>query len=74
MNKLISLKNEYVTKAYLKLNNLHEAFMDEEGLGTMELVLIMIVLIAIVIVFKDKVTDMIKNLISKIESKANGLF
>ncbi len=74
MEKLSTLKKNCMFKIYFKYCDFKSAIKDEEGLGTMELVLIMIVLIAIVLLFKDKVSSMLANLIQKIETKAGGMF
>ncbi len=39
----------------------------QEGLGVIEIILIIVVLIALVIVFKDAITDLIGKVMAKIE-------
>lgn len=59
--------NDFAIKMYL-------AAQDEEGIGTIELVLIVVVLIALVIIFKDGLTSALKNFLAQIEGKASELF
>ncbi|RKP53814.1 multidrug transporter [Cohnella endophytica] len=47
---------------------------DEEGLGTLELVLIAAVLIIVAIFFKDWILEFIGNLMDSIEGKSDSLF
>jgi Flp pilus assembly pilin Flp len=50
--------------AYLK------RFMQEEdGLGTVEVVMLIIVLIGVALVFKEGITELVKDLIGKIQNK-----
>ncbi len=59
--------NEAMIKLYLGAS-------DESGIGTIELVLIVVVLIALVILFKDGMTKTLSNFIDKIDGQANELF
>jgi len=45
---------------------------EEEGLGIVELVLIIIVLIALVVIFKDQVAKFIKNLFTKAQGNVDS--
>ena len=40
---------------------------DEAGLGTVELILIIIVLIGIVIIFKDRIRELVSNIFDTID-------
>lgn len=52
-----------------------EAFWgDEDGLGTLELVLIAAVLIIVAIFFKDWILEFLGNLMDSIEGKSDSLF
>lgn len=59
--------NELSIKAYLK-------WKENDGMGTIEVVLIAVALIALVIIFKTEVSKVLKGFIAKIESQANSLF
>ncbi|QJD87403.1 Flp1 family type IVb pilin [Cohnella herbarum] len=47
---------------------------DEEGLGTLELVLIAAVLIIVAIFFKDWILEFLGNLMDSVEGKAEDVF
>ncbi len=47
---------------------------DEEGIGTLELVLIVAVLIAIVLVFREEIIGFLTTLMEKVETKSNDVF
>ncbi|WP_256760700.1 Flp1 family type IVb pilin [Cohnella sp. WQ 127256] len=47
---------------------------DEEGLGTLELVLIAAVLIIVAILFKDWILEFMGNLMDSVEGKADEVF
>ncbi len=46
---------------------------DEEGVGVVEIILILVVLISLVVIFKKQVTTIVKNILSKAASDANGI-
>lgn len=47
---------------------------DEEGLGTLEMILIIAVLIAVVLLFKDKILDVVEGLIKTAGEKSQEVF
>lgn len=53
------------------LKHLKAFWKEEEGLGTVEIVLILVVLIALALVFKDTITSFFNTLISDIKGKEN---
>ena len=48
-------------------------FTEEEGMGTVEVILIIVVLIGLVIIFKDQLNDLVNNIFNKITSQANSI-
>lgn len=62
MNKLHKIK--YFIKEFIQ---------DEEGMGVVEIVLIIIVLISLVIVFKKQITSLVNTILSKMTSTANQI-
>ena len=46
---------------------------DEEGVGVVEIILILVVLIALVVIFKKQVTQIVKDILSRAASDANGV-
>ena len=47
---------------------------DEEGLGTLEMILIIAVLIAVVLVFREEIVKVVKSLISTAGEKSQEVF
>lgn len=47
---------------------------DEDGAGVIELVLILVVLIGLVLVFKDKIGVLLNNIFSNINSSADAIY
>ncbi len=59
-----------------KLRNLkswREFLREEDGMGTVEVILIVVVLVGLVVVFKDQITDIIESLFEKITKQTNRL-
>lgn len=48
-------------------------FVEEDGMGTVEIILIIVVLVGLVIIFKDQITKLINSLFSKITKQADKL-
>lgn len=44
---------------------------DEKGIGTVEMILILVVLIALVLIFKEQLTSLVQNIFSKIVQQSN---
>lgn len=55
------------------MSYLKEFYEDEEGMGVVEIVLIIIVLIGLVILFKDQITSLVKSILSKMTTQANKI-
>ena len=53
---------------------IREKLADESGMGTIEVVLILVVLIGLVIVFKDKITDLLGNIMDQIQGDAESVY
>lgn len=54
--------------------NLWERFwMEEDALGTVELILIIVVLIGLVMIFKKYLVSLVNNILSKITSQSNSI-
>ena len=60
-------KNE---KAILcKPKNFRQFLKEEDGMGTVEIILIIVVLIGLVIIFKNQITTIVNNLFGKITNE-----
>ncbi|MCF7755983.1 Flp1 family type IVb pilin [Paenibacillus sp. FSL L8-0435] len=55
-------------------NKVNVFWKEEDGLGTLELILIIGVIIIIALIFKDQITALIKSLLSKVDTKSNEFF
>lgn len=44
---------------------------EEDGMGTVEIILIIVVLVGLVLIFKDKIEDIVDDLFNKITTKTN---
>ena len=48
-------------------------FREEDGMGTVEVILIIVVLIGLVIIFKTQLNDLVTHIFEKITSQANSI-
>jgi Flp pilus assembly pilin Flp len=46
---------------------------DEEGVTTVEIILVLLVLIALVALFKDQLIKVVKNILNKVSSQSNAI-
>lgn len=46
---------------------------DEDGMGVVEIILIIIVLIGLVVIFKRQITSLVNSILSKMMSQANQI-
>lgn len=53
--------------------NLMRFIKEEDGMGTVEMVLIIVVLIGLVAIFKDEMNTLVKNIIKKITKNADKI-
>jgi Flp pilus assembly pilin Flp len=60
-------------KEELMWNQLKELLKDEEGLTTVEIILILVVLIALVLIFKEQMTEIVNNIFKTITSQSNKI-
>ena len=51
---------------------MREFLWEEDAVGVVEIILILVVLIALVMIFKDQLTSLVKNILSKITKKRRG--
>ena len=62
---MLKMKNE----RYLK--GIKDFLREEEGLGTVEIILIIVVLIGLVIIFKNQLRSLVESVFEKITSDSN---
>ena len=57
-----------------ELRSLIKEFLQEEdAVGVVEIILILVVLIGLVMIFKDQLTSLVKNILSKIIKQSNSI-
>mgnify|MGYP001105614954 FL=1 len=56
-----------------QLKKLRQFIREEDGMGTVEVILIIVVLVGLVIIFKDQITKIINDLFSKITKQTKKI-
>ncbi len=56
-----------------KMNRFKRFISEENGMGTVEVILIIVVLISLVIIFKSQLTSLVNTIFNKINSTANSI-
>ena len=56
-----------------KLKNVKDLLWEEDGMGTVEIILIIVVLVGLVIIFKDRITDLVNSIFDKITRESNKI-
>ena len=57
---------------YLK-NRIRDILTEEDGVGVVEVILILVVLIGLVIIFKSQLTSLVQNILKKITRESSGI-
>lgn len=55
------------------MRNFKSFMKEEDGMGTVEMVLIIVVLIALVAIFKDSIKKVVETILKKISTNANKI-
>lgn len=55
------------------LKTLREFLREEDGMGTVEIILIIVVLVGLVIIFKEQITGIVNSIFSKITSQTKKI-
>lgn len=50
-----------------------EFAMEEDAVGVVEIILILVVLISLVIIFKEQLTSLVKKILSKLTKQSNSI-
>lgn len=53
--------------------NFKDFIREEDGMGTVEVILIIVVLIGLVLIFKNQLTQIVNDIFSKISSQSNRI-
>ena len=54
-----------------KLKTMKEFWREEDGMGTVEIILIIVVLVGLVLIFKEQITDIVESIFKKITSQTS---
>lgn len=54
-------------------NRIEECLKDESGIGVVEIILILVVLIGLVIIFKTQLTELVQTIFGKITSESGKI-
>lgn len=54
-------------------NRIEECLKDESGIGVVEIILILVVLIGLVIIFKTQLTELVQTIFNKITSESGKI-
>ena len=55
------------------IENIQEFIEEEDAVGVVEIILILVVLISLVIIFKKHLTDLVNSILSKITKQSNSI-
>lgn len=56
-----------------ELKNFKQFLAEEDGMGTVEVILIIVVLVSLVIIFKKQITDIVNGLFEKISNQTGKI-
>lgn len=54
-----------------ELKNWKQLMTEEDGMGTVEIILIIVVLVGLVLIFKEQITTIVESIFSKITKQTN---
>lgn len=54
-----------------KLKNFRQFLVEEDGMGTVEVILIIVVLVGLVLLFKEQITKIVESIFTKITNQTN---
>lgn len=55
------------------MNEICAFFTEEEAIGVVEIILILVVLIGLVVIFKEQLVALVKNILEKITERSNEI-
>lgn len=62
-----------MTKIMMKIREIRHLMREEDGIGTVEIILILVVIIGLILIFKNQLTTLVNNTFSNISSQAGTL-
>ena len=70
---LMYWKNRAVNGAWQQQRRVYEVLRNEDGVGTVEVVVLILVATGLVLIFKDRITELVTNIFGKITSQAGKI-
>ena len=70
---LMYWKNREVNGAWKLQRRVYEVLRNEDGVGTVEVVLLILVATGLVLIFKDRIIELVTNIFGKITSQAGKI-
>ena len=70
---LMYWKNRSVNGVCKLQRRVYEVLRNEDGVGTVEVVLLILVATGLVLIFKDRITELVTNIFGKITSQAGKI-
>jgi len=70
---LLLLKQQLINQLRLRWQRMTNMLCANEGISTIEVILIIVVLVALVLIFKNQLTTLVNSLFGKITQKANSI-
>ena len=58
---------------YTNTAGLRDFLTEEDGVGVVEIILILVVLISLVVIFKDQLTSLVTSILQKITTNSNAI-
>lgn len=55
------------------LKTIRQFLTEEDGMGTVEVILIIVVLVGLVVIFKEKITDIVNSIFTKITNQTKKI-
>ena len=73
-NRIVLWNMEGLLKrGFFRRKNLGMFYQEEDGMGTIEIILIIVVLIGLVMIFKKQMTSIVNSIFEKIVSQSNSI-
>lgn len=69
-----NLINRKIVKGLCMLGKMKEHLKEEDGVGVVEIILILVVLIALVVIFKNQLTTLVNDIFASINTKAKTIY
>lgn len=63
----------WAIKAHMRCRQAAELLKNDDGIGTVEMILILVVLIGLVLIFKEKLTTLVDDIFKTISSKSKSV-